>query len=102
MTTANSGKITAATGMITEDYLANHLMKSKGEALRTTSDNKLLPTNKDACFGDYPRGSRYRKPKLFVPKPNEEKALERTDPAWEKSTVVAMNSKFEMTLILIV
>jgi len=77
--------------MITEDYLANHLMKTKGEKLRTTSDNKLLPVNKDACFGDYPNGSRYRKPKLYVPKPAAEKALACTNPAWEKSTVVALN-----------
>ena len=91
--------------MITEDYLANHLMKTKGEKLRTTSDNKLLPTNKDACFGVYPNGSRYRKPKLYVPKKAEEKALASTNPAWEKSTVVAMNSKIDFlnylpTLIL--
>jgi hypothetical protein len=79
--------------MITEDYLSNHLMKSKGLSLRTTSDNPLLPMNKDSCFGDYPNGSRYKKPRLFVPKPDKKEAMKSTNPDWEKSTVVALNSK---------
>ena len=70
MSNANVGKITAATGMVTENYLHWHLMKNKEKPLATTSDNKLLPTNKDSCFGDYPKGSRFKKPKLFVPKPS--------------------------------
>jgi hypothetical protein len=79
--------------MITEDYLVNNTMKKTGKTLRTTSDNPLLPVNKDSCFGDYPNGSRYKKPRLFVPKPDEKKAMKSTNPDWEKSTVVALNSK---------
>jgi hypothetical protein len=63
MSHANTGKITAATGMLTEDYLRSILMKRKGYPLRTTSDNPKLPVNKDCCFGDYPRGSRGHKVK---------------------------------------
>ena len=58
MSHANASKITAATGMVTEDYLTRHLMKDKGAKLKTTSDNPLLPINKDSCFGDYKAGTR--------------------------------------------
>jgi len=95
MSNANSSKITAASGMITENYLHWHTLKEKGSTLKTSSDNKLLPVNKDSCFGDYPNGARFKKPKMFVPKPctPAESADKKagTIGAWEKSTVVAMN-----------
>jgi len=79
--------------MVTENYLHWHLMKEKAISLKTTSDNKLLPTNKDSCFGDYPSGARFRKPKLFVPKPGTpaEDPKTKAAPAWECRTIVAMN-----------
>jgi hypothetical protein len=48
------GKITAASGMVTEDYLVYHTLKKQGSKLRTTSDNKLLPQNYQSCFGNFP------------------------------------------------
>jgi len=54
MTHANMGKITAASGMVTEDYLVYHTLKKQGSKLRTTSDNKLLPQNYQSCFGNFP------------------------------------------------
>jgi len=67
-------------------------MKEKGYALKTTSDNGLLPLNKDSCFGDYPKGARYQKPKLFVPKPEAEMSPKSSSkPTWENHTVVGLN-----------
>jgi len=93
--------------MVTEDYLRCILMKSKGFPLRTTSDNPMLPVNKDCCFGDYQRFSRGKKVKarqqeevfrrslLLTPTPKK-----KTNPkwpvvdhrnAWERCTAVSFN-----------
>lgn len=79
--------------MITEDYLKCVTLKKTGDKLKTTSDNPLLPINKDSCFGDYPKMCRFKKPKLFVPTPKEEcpPTSQPLSPAWERSTVVCFN-----------
>ena len=106
MSHANAGKITAATGMVTEDYLCRHLMKTKGDKLMTTSDNPLLPLNKDSCFGDYKPGTRG-----FVREPSKNRSRHQriqsagtfsravatpkfaVSKAWERGTIVQANSK---------
>jgi hypothetical protein len=107
MSHANTGKITAASGMVTEDYLVRHTLKRKGAKLATASDNPLLPKNRDACFGDYPEGARgslrETKPmllKYLSPKATPVKApcsprITKSNATWEKGTIAILNSKWD-------
>jgi hypothetical protein len=50
--------------MVTEDFLNFHIIKNP-KMLKKTSDNGLLPKNKDSCFGDYKADARFKKPREF-------------------------------------
>jgi len=54
-------KISAASNMITEDYLKKTLGKSAGGVPFNPHANRHLPKNMDSAFGNFPKESRIKK-----------------------------------------